>query len=144
MKIVLDTNVLIAAFISHGACADLFEHCVRYHEIVASEFIFTEFFNKLTTKFKIPALEANKAVQLLHSRIAVVVPLNLSTRVCRDPKDDSILGTAIQGDCQCIITGDKDLLAFKKYGGINIISPRDFWEYENKVLGKHAPSTKGE
>jgi len=142
MRIVLDTNILIAAFISHGACADLFEHCIRYHEIVASEFIFTESSDNLTTKFKIPAREVNQAVQLLRSRIAVVVPLNLGTRVSRDPKDDPILGTVIQGDCQCIVTGDKDLLALKKYRGINIISPGDFWEYENKVLGKHTPSTR--
>ena len=136
MRIVLDTNILIAAFISHGACADLFEHCVRYHEIVASEFIFREFFNKLTTKFQIPVPEAKKAMQLLRSRIPVVAPSNLGTRVCSDPKDDPILGTAIQGNCQCIITGDKDFLALKKHRGINIISPRDFWEYENKVFGK--------
>ena len=134
MRIVLDTNILIAAFISHGACADIFEHCVRYYEIVASEFIFTEFFNKLTTKFEIPAPEVKKAVQLLRSLIQVVVPLNLGARVCSDSKDDPVLGTAIQGNCQCIITGDKDFLALKKYRGIDIISPRNFWEHENKVF----------
>lgn len=137
MRIVLDTNILIAAFISHGACADLFEHCIHYHEMVASEFIFTEFFNKLTTKFEIPVPEAKKAVQLLRSQIAVVVPSNLGTRVCSDPNDDPILGTAIRGNCQCIITGDKDFLALKKYRGINIIPPQSFWEYENKVSRKH-------
>jgi len=137
MRIVLDTNILIAAFISHGACADLFEHCVHYHEMITSEFVFTEFSHNLTTKFEIPASEANKAVQLLRSRVTVVVPSGLGGRVCRDPKDDPILGTAIQGNCQCIITGDKDLLALKKYRGIKIISPGDFWKYEDKVLGKH-------
>ncbi len=136
MRIVLDTNILIAAFVSHGVCADLLEHCVHYHEMITSEFIFTEFSNNLTTKFKIPASEANKAVQLLRSRVTVVVPSELGRKVCRDPKDDPILGTAIQGNCQCIITGDKDLLTLKKYRGINIISPRDFWKYENKELGK--------
>ena len=29
MKIVLDTNVLIAAFIARGVCSDLLEHCAR-------------------------------------------------------------------------------------------------------------------
>ena len=28
MKLVLDTNVLIAALITRGICADLLEHCV--------------------------------------------------------------------------------------------------------------------
>lgn len=38
MKLVLDTNVLIAALIARGICADLLEHCVLSHTIVVSEF----------------------------------------------------------------------------------------------------------
>ncbi len=133
MKIVFDTNVLIAAFISHGTCAELFEHCVRCHKIIASEFIFTEFSDNLTAKFKFSKYEVSKAVQLLLSRIVIVTPLDLERGVCRDPKDNFILGTALQGKCQCIISGDKDLLVLKKYKGIDIISPQDFWKYEEKT-----------
>jgi putative PIN family toxin of toxin-antitoxin system len=43
MKVVLDTNVLIAAFITRGSSSDLLEHCIRQHEIVTSEFILDEF-----------------------------------------------------------------------------------------------------
>lgn len=43
MKIVLDTNVFIAAFISHGACHELLEHCAIRHEIILSPFIYDEF-----------------------------------------------------------------------------------------------------
>jgi len=39
MRLVLDTNVLIAALISRGACAELLEHCALHHAIVASEVI---------------------------------------------------------------------------------------------------------
>ena len=39
MRVVLDTNVLIAALITRGVCSDLLEHCFRRHEIVLSEFI---------------------------------------------------------------------------------------------------------
>ncbi len=42
MKVVLDTNVLIAALISRGACADLLEHCVLRHTIVSSDVILSE------------------------------------------------------------------------------------------------------
>jgi predicted nucleic acid-binding protein len=42
MKVVLDTNVLIAAFIARGACNELFEHCLQHHRIVASPSILTE------------------------------------------------------------------------------------------------------
>ena len=33
MKLVFDTNVLIAALIARGLCADLLEHCVLTHTI---------------------------------------------------------------------------------------------------------------
>jgi predicted nucleic acid-binding protein len=29
MRLVLDANVLIAAFVARGVCAELLEHCVR-------------------------------------------------------------------------------------------------------------------
>lgn len=79
-------------------------------------------------------------MRLLRVRITVVASLDLGTRVCRDPKDDHILGTAIQGDCRCIIIGDKDLLTVKKHRDIKIIIPRNFWEYESRALGKHVKS----
>ncbi len=133
MKIVLDTNILIAAFISHGACTELFEHCVRNHDVIGSEFILKEFSKHMTGKFKVPAREVSQTMRLLRSRISVVVPVKLDKNVCRDPKDHHILGGAIKGKCQCIITGDKDLLILKKFQGVNIFSPRQFWEYESKI-----------
>ena len=42
MKIVLDTNVLVAALIAHGVCADLVEHCFLSHKVQASEAILGE------------------------------------------------------------------------------------------------------
>ena len=57
MKLVLDTNVLIAAFISRGVCNELLEHCVVNHDVVLSQFIFGELKEKLEGKFKFSARE---------------------------------------------------------------------------------------
>ena len=46
--------------------------------------------------------------------------------MCRDPDDDNILAAAESGKCDCIITGDKDLLVLKAYKGIDILNPREF------------------
>jgi predicted nucleic acid-binding protein len=35
--------------------------------------------------------------------------------VCRDPDDDVVLGTAVAGRCDAIVTGDKDLLDLTGY-----------------------------
>jgi len=50
--------------------------------------------------------------------------------VCRDPDDDWILAAALVGKAQCIITGDKGLLAIAHFENIDIIAPIDFQTYE--------------
>ena len=54
MRLVLDTNVLLAAFLSRGACHDLLEHVQQQHQIVLSAFIPEEFSAKLSGKFRVP------------------------------------------------------------------------------------------
>lgn len=43
MRILLDTNVLIAAFLTRGICNELLEHCLRHHQLINSEFLLNEF-----------------------------------------------------------------------------------------------------
>ncbi|RME76480.1 MAG: putative toxin-antitoxin system toxin component, PIN family [Chloroflexi bacterium] len=130
MRVVLDTNVLIAAFITQGVCSDLLEHCLRHHTLIVSEFILAEFRRHLVRKFKYSPGEVNEALELLMLKVKMAVPAELENPVCRDPDDDFILGTALAGSAACIVTGDKDLLSLKKYKEIDIISPAQFGEYE--------------
>ena len=132
MKIVLDTNVLIAAFIARGTCHELLEYCVHEHELVASGFILDEIRKALVKKFHFSGQEATAVVALLHTRMTIVTAEPLPVPVCRDQDDDNIISTAIAGECKCIVTGDKDLLVLKHYRGIDIISPDRFWRYEAK------------
>src|SRR5438876_2119229 len=106
MRVVLDTNVLIAAFVARGVCADLLEHCVLNHTVVLSAFILAEFQEHLVGKFKQSEQEALDATELLRSRMEIVVPQPLERPVCRDPDDDTILATAEAGAVDCIVTGD--------------------------------------
>ncbi len=76
MKILLDTNVLIAAFITPGICNELLEHCLRRHQIVVSEFLLTEFQTHLVHKFHFSSHEIRGAVELLGQRATVVVPVS--------------------------------------------------------------------
>lgn len=132
MKVVLDTNVLIAAFIARGTCHELLEYCVHEHELVASDFILDETRKALVKKFHFSAQEATEVVALLHTRMTIVTPEPLPAPVCRDQDDDAIIGTALAGACKCIVTGDKDLLVLKRHRDIDIISPERFWRHEAK------------
>ena len=132
MRLVLDANVLIAAFVARGVCAELVEHCVREHEVVTSTAILEEVRRSLVGKIKVTTAQASQAVRLLRSRFEVVEPGALESQVCRDPDDDLVLGTAIAGRCDAIVTGDKDLLDLVAHRGIAIVSPRGFWSFENR------------
>ena len=57
------------------------------------------------------------------------IPLN--ERICRDPDDDPILEALVGGEVDCWVTGDKDLLEIKRFRGVPILSPSDFWHMES-------------
>lgn len=132
MKILFDTNVLIAAFISHGSCFELFEHCSRQHDLFTSKYILSELQKNLQKKFKFSDSEIKQVINLLLSRLSVIDLITAIKPICRDKDDDNILAAALAVCCDCLITGDKDLLILKKYEGIPILKPLDFWEFEQK------------
>ena len=130
MRVVLDTNVLVASFITRGVCRDLVDHCIRRHHLLTSEFILNEFREALMGKFRLAREQAEDATSLLRSRMEVVTPTKLLGRVSRDASDDVVLGTAIAGGAAILVTGDKDLLVLRRFGSIDILSPADFPAYE--------------
>jgi uncharacterized protein len=130
MRVVLDTNVLISAFIAQGICAELLEHCSRQHCVIASDYILVEFRNCLVEKFRYTHEDATEAANLIQSIAHMVAPSDLPVSVCRDPDDSAILGTAVAGHAACIVTGDMDLLVVREYGGIAIIRPAEFIDFE--------------
>ncbi|MEM1042890.1 MAG: putative toxin-antitoxin system toxin component, PIN family [Bacteroidota bacterium] len=131
MRVTLDTNVLIAAFIARGTCADLLEHLVRHHTPAASPFILGEFREKLAGKFKMPEAEVDEAAVLLRTRLEITEPEPLAEPVCRDPDDDAVLAAA-RGSA-CLVTGDNDLLVLRRFEGLPILRPSEFWAFEAKT-----------
>jgi uncharacterized protein len=130
MIIVLDTNVLIAAFITRGVCRDLLEHCIQRHRIVVSDFILGELRENLQNKFHFCSNEIDEVIALLATETHKVIPANFDKPVCRDPQDDMILATAIAGNAECIVTGDEDLIVLGHYGSVRILRPGEFINFE--------------
>ena len=130
MKVLLDTNVLVAAFISHGSCHELVEHCFNEHQIVTSGGLVHEFLETLTTKLGFAKSDVREAKRVL-LRMATLVEVNaLESPVCRDPDDDEVLATAKSAGAACIITGDKDLLVLRRHGAVRTVSPDQFWSLD--------------
>ena len=45
---------------------------------------------------------------------------------CRDPADDKLLETALMGQADRLVTGDRDLLSMSPFQGIPIVRPAEF------------------
>ena len=130
MKIFIDTNVLVAAFITHGSCNELFVHCMTKHHVFTSEFSLKELSRTLAKKFKYPVDEIEQTKRIILSGATITTEALLSQPFSRDKDDDHIIAAAIKVDVDCILSGDNDLLTLKKVHGIPIVSPRDFWKFE--------------
>jgi putative PIN family toxin of toxin-antitoxin system len=133
MRLVLDANVLIAAFVARGVCTELLEHCVRVHEPVTSAFILEEVHRNLLGKIRVTGSQAGQALRLLRTRFEIVEPVTIEEGACRDQEDLPVLGTAVAGRCNVLVTGDKDLLEIETWQGITIVSPRGFWKLESQT-----------
>jgi len=131
MRVVLDTNIIIAAFASRGLCAELFEVCLVDHTIVISKHILSEIQKKLIEKIHLPKSTFQNIINYFRSIAEVFEPENVES-VCRDKDDNKIIGTALAGSARFIITGDGDLLALKKYKGVRMINPREYWSLLRK------------
>ncbi|OGV63832.1 MAG: putative toxin-antitoxin system toxin component, PIN family [Lentisphaerae bacterium RIFOXYA12_FULL_48_11] len=132
MRIVLDANVVIAAFAARGLCDTIIEFCLDSHDILLSEDLILEISSNLRKKIKIAPQVVDKIMNLLRENAEVLIPEHLSSKLCRDPDDLHVLGLAITGKADCIVTGDKDLLVLKKFHNIPILSPREFSVFIHK------------
>ena len=127
MKVVLDSNVLVAALATRGACAELFSRVLAAHEYAVNDQILAEVAKALSGKFRLQVDRVEAALALLRSTALVVVTTPLDVRVCRDPDDDGILALVHAFSARVLITGDEDLLVLHPWSGIPIVRPRDFW-----------------
>jgi putative PIN family toxin of toxin-antitoxin system len=136
VRVLLDTNVLVAGFIARGQSSDLFEHCALEHTLVTSQIVLGEVRRVLLDELGYPEDDVEEAAELVALRSSIVEPSPLAEPASRDPDDDAILATAVAGTCRCLVTGDDDLLTLESYEGIPILRPGEFWAFETAVEGE--------
>jgi putative PIN family toxin of toxin-antitoxin system len=128
MKAVFDTNVLLAAFLTEGVCEKLLTRARKRHfDLITCPYILHEFERILARKFSATKQERETALALIaEAARESVMPSEIPAGACRDSEDDNILACAVESGAAYLVTGDKDLLAMKKYKRTRIITPREF------------------
>jgi putative PIN family toxin of toxin-antitoxin system len=131
VRLLLDTNVLVAALVARGVCGDLLEHCVRQHVVISSRPLLDELRDVLTRKFRQRSVDVRAAMRLFEETFTLVAPEALPP-TCRDPDDDVVLATALAGESAAIVSGDQDLLVLDPFRGIRVVAPAAFWKWESQ------------
>lgn len=127
MKILFDTNVLVAAFIRGGSSYDVIEQAIHEQEIYYTTFIIAEFRRVFKNKFHYPGSIINEFVIFIKKFFIKGITADVIENICRDPEDDQVLADGVINGVNVIITGDKDLLDLKTHKGIRIIHPNEYW-----------------
>jgi putative PIN family toxin of toxin-antitoxin system len=128
---VLDTNVLVSGFPGRqGAPAELVERWLaREFQLIVSEHILDGAIRAWNTSWfraRFPRPDMEQALYRLRSEAAVVVPATGIHGIAPDDEDDLVLATAVAGNADYLVTGDRRFRATGQYEAIAIRSPREF------------------
>lgn len=129
MKIMLDTNVLISAFVFKSSIInEVIKRISNEHEIVIASYCIEELKEVVNEKFNIDMKKLDKFFKNFPFHL-VYSPDNVETKLfeIRDECDYIILHTAIIENVDVLITGDKDFKSVEvEYP--EILTPREFLE----------------
>jgi putative PIN family toxin of toxin-antitoxin system len=121
-RVVLDTNVFVSAVINSGKSRKLLLQLLEKHTVISSSQIMAELADVLSRdKFPTTNAQVEKFVSVIVKKAIMVKVDSIPKVVLEDPDDDIILGTALTGKADYVVTGDKHLLSLKKYEKIEIL-----------------------
>jgi putative PIN family toxin of toxin-antitoxin system len=129
MKLVVDTNVLVSAFLWQGNPGRLIELAAEKEiQLFTNRALLDELAATLVKKkLAKPVVATGLTVEQMlrnHRRLATLVTTRqLAQLVSRDPDDDSVLACALAASADLIVSGDDDLLVLKYFQGIPIATP---------------------
>lgn len=133
MKVVIDTNVTVSGILTPtGTPGKLLEQLVSAgFYIVISDLLLEEYRRVLArphlrTEHKLNDREINSLIETFRVLRIHVEPDTTLRIVVADPKDDIFVQTALAGEADYIVSGDKHLLGLREHRGIPVVTPVAF------------------
>ena len=127
MRVFLDTNVLVSAFLARGLCADLFRLVLIEHTLVTSEVVLTELQDVLSRKDRLPAPQIAAIQAFLRDQPVGPRPAQTLQLGLVDPDDEWVVASAVLVDADLFVSGDQGFLACIQ-PPLPIVNPRGCWE----------------
>ena len=130
MRLLLDSNVLVASLLSRGLCADLVALVTSLHDIDRVRALYCPTIESEVMRLLKGKLGANEGqMESARQFFATLdrVPDGVWTAPADfpDPDDVPIVGAALAVGADLFVTGDKALLALERIERLPIRSPRD-------------------
>jgi putative PIN family toxin of toxin-antitoxin system len=127
MRIVFDSNVLLAALLFPGgrAAAAVEDILDGVDDLVLSPPLIREVLSVLAKKFSRDREELSRVAVVLGEMGEIVNP-SRRLSVFRDDPDNRILECAVEGHAEAIVTGDKAMLSVGEYEGIRLITLAEY------------------
>ena len=128
---VIDTSILMSAAISgQSKPRQVLDHIASRGRLLFCEQTMFEITSRFYREKFDRWLTSNERKQFLEILVKATrwVSITGTLRACRDPNDDMFLETALLGQADAIITGDKDLLVLHPFKDIPILTAADFLE----------------
>lgn len=132
MRVVLDTNVLVSAFLFAqrlGRLVRLIEQGAITPCFVVSTFRELETVlrdKKFAPLFASTRKSVDQILEDLQGRSVILDDPKVIPDVTADPPDNYVLAAAKLASAVCVVTGDKLLLAVRQFENIPIITPKEF------------------
>jgi putative PIN family toxin of toxin-antitoxin system len=130
LRVVLDTNILVSAFVFPGGVPESVYRLALEGRIsvVTSPALLAELGRVLADKFDWESDRVTEAVELV-ARLAEVVRPEVAIReISADPSDDRVLEAAAAGGVEVIVSGDRHLLDLRTWLGIDVVRAKDLLE----------------
>lgn len=128
LRLVVDTNVLVSAFLWQGTPGRLLELTgEQAAQLFTSRALLAELESvlhrrKLAKPVAATGLSADQMLANYRKLATVVIVRPLAAPVSRDPDDDRVLECALAARADLIVSGDDDLLALQRFEGIPVVN----------------------
>ena len=125
-SVLLDTNIIVSAVVYGGKPREVLDGVWQnMFKGVTSETLLAELREVIHKKFPFHKYELRHIEERIKEDFEVVKPRK-TVDLLADKDENRVLEVAVTGECDFIVTGDKDLLDIKSYKKIKVVTPADF------------------
>jgi len=141
-RIVIDTGVLVSAFVFGGIPEEAVKKAFAETDIYISPALLKEYRDVplvLETEEKLTPIQLKALVSGLAAFVTrtIVVYPRKKLFICRDPADNMLLECCFESKADFLISGDRDLLDIKVLPfHLKILTPRKFLEQRSNNLNR--------